>query len=217
MPVVNPQPQRTIVYVDGFNLYFGVLKGRPSLRWFDIPSFMDRIRPNDRVTNINYFTAIVDPDEATSRKARQLLYIKALKTSERVQVIYGKYQKRGVKCKASCREEYEVPEEKKTDVGIAVRMMSDAIDGAMDRIVLVSGDSDLEPALKWIRARYPTIEITVYVPEDEQDQGMRRNDSFRHLGITAGILPTKNILAFQFPDSIPMGNGRSLRRPPEWA
>lgn len=216
MPPVHSQPQRTIVYVDGFNLYFGVLKARPNLKWFDIPSFMDNIRRGDIVTKVKYFTAIVDPDEETLRQARQKLYIQALNRNDRVEVIYGKYQEREVCCKAHCRQNYFIPEEKKTDVSIAVHMVSDAIDGQMERIVLVSGDSDLEPALKWIRKRFVHIPISVYVPEFEPDGRMRRNDSYRHLGIDTTILPTKNILAFQLPESIALGSGRSLRRPTEW-
>ncbi len=57
-----------------------------------------------------------------------------------------------------------MPEEKRTDVNIAVYMLDDAYQGRCDRIVLVSGDSDLVPAIRMVRARFPSIKTTVYVP-----------------------------------------------------
>jgi hypothetical protein len=121
-----------------------------------------------------------------------------------------------VSCRARCRDRYEVPEEKKTDVGIAVHMISDAIDGLMDRIILLSGDSDLEPAVEWIRKRHPTIKITVYLPQTPGDSKPRRNDTYSRMGVDAKPLPTADLQRFQFPDKVDLGSGRSVERPKEW-
>ena len=51
---------RTAVYVDGFNLYYGALKGRP-YRWLDLGRMCDLILKEHKVTRIRYFTAIVKP------------------------------------------------------------------------------------------------------------------------------------------------------------
>jgi len=47
---------RTNVYVDGFNLYYGCLKGTP-YRWLDLDAFCHRLLPRDRIHRIRYFTA----------------------------------------------------------------------------------------------------------------------------------------------------------------
>ena len=39
---------------------------------------------------------------------------------------------------------------KKTDVNIAVNLLDDALRGLTDSMVIVSGDSDLEPAVEWV-------------------------------------------------------------------
>ena len=36
---VPGQMQRANVYIDGFNLFYGALKGRPSLKWLDLAAF----------------------------------------------------------------------------------------------------------------------------------------------------------------------------------
>lgn len=215
-PAPPPRP-RAMVYVDGFNLYFGVLKERPATKWLDLQSFMDSLRINEEVKGIRYFTALVDPHKHTSpTRDRQKRYHQALSSCQRVEVIHGKYQLRGVNCRARCRETYEVPEEKKTDVGIAVRMISDVIDGLLDRLILISGDSDLEPAVAWIRTRYPAIKITVYIPQSPGDTTPRRNDTYRSMGVDAKPLPTGEIHRFQFPNTVELGSGRRVERPREW-
>ena len=45
-----------IVYVDGFNLYYGSLKRTP-YKWLDLGRLCARMLPNDRVIAIKYYTA----------------------------------------------------------------------------------------------------------------------------------------------------------------
>ena len=216
-PSKDPVRKKAMVYVDGFNLYFGILKGEPSLKWLNIQKFMDFLRPDEEVVGVNYFTAEVDPLKHKSvSRDRQKRYLSALRSCSRIKVITGKYQMREVSCRAKCRERYEVPEEKKTDVSIAVHMISDAIDGLMERIVLVSGDSDLEPAVEWIRKRHPEIKITVYIPQNPDDPKQRRNDTYQKMGVDAKALPTTDIRRFLFPRKLDLGSGRSVERPNEW-
>ncbi len=216
-PEAAPARKKAMVYVDGFNLYFGILQGSPNLKWLNLQSFMDFLRPDEEVVGVRYFTAMVDPQKHQSvSRDRQKRYLQALGSCSRIKVVNGKYQMREVSCRARCGDRYEVPEEKKTDVGIAVQMISDAIDGLMDRIVLVSGDSDLEPAVEWIRKRHPEIKITVYIPQDPGDAKQRRNDTYRNMGVDAKPLPTADIHRFQFPNKVDLGSGRTVERPTKW-
>jgi len=48
----------TNVYVDGFNLYYGCLRGTP-YKWLDLDALCRRLFPRDRINRIRYFTAIV--------------------------------------------------------------------------------------------------------------------------------------------------------------
>ena len=55
MPAAKP---RTAVYIDGFNLYYGALKGT-SHKWLDLDRYFRLLRPNDDLQCIRYFTAMV--------------------------------------------------------------------------------------------------------------------------------------------------------------
>ena len=50
---------KAVIYVDGFNLYYGCLKGTP-YRWLDLQAFAQKMLPRDEIAGIKYFTAIVD-------------------------------------------------------------------------------------------------------------------------------------------------------------
>jgi hypothetical protein len=47
---------KTNVYIDGFNLYYGAVKGTP-YRWLDLSALCHHMLPNDDIRAIKYFTA----------------------------------------------------------------------------------------------------------------------------------------------------------------
>ncbi|GAJ22676.1 unnamed protein product, partial [marine sediment metagenome] len=55
---------KTIVYVDGFNLYYGAVKDT-SLKWLNIHRMCELHLPKDRIVGVKYFTAkiISRPDD----------------------------------------------------------------------------------------------------------------------------------------------------------
>lgn len=73
---------RTSVYVDGFNLYYGALKGTP-FKWLDMVSLFDKVlQPRHRILRVKYFTARVSGTPADpSKPQRQDIYLRALQTS----------------------------------------------------------------------------------------------------------------------------------------
>ncbi len=51
---------RTIVYVDGFNLYFRLLQKRPALKWLNIKALAERLlKPTNQIVAVRYYTARV--------------------------------------------------------------------------------------------------------------------------------------------------------------
>ena len=50
-------------------------------------------------------------------------------------------------------------------------MLDDAYQHQAERMVLVSGDSDLVPAIRTIQERFPTIQVVVYVPARDPRRG----------------------------------------------
>ncbi|MCY4672448.1 MAG: NYN domain-containing protein [Bacteroidetes bacterium] len=70
---------RTIVYVDGFNLYYGSLRNT-SFKWLDLPLlFKTILDPDHDIQLVRYFTAKVKPakDDQLAPQ-RQDVYLRAL-------------------------------------------------------------------------------------------------------------------------------------------
>lgn len=71
---------RTIVYIDGLNLYYRALK-RTAHRWLDIEALSKAVLPsNCKIEAINYYTARVSGRVDQTTVQRQNVYLRALKT-----------------------------------------------------------------------------------------------------------------------------------------
>ena len=103
--------KRTIIYIDGFNLYYGLLRGRPEYKWLDLKKFSERlVSPDNIIVAVKYFTSRVNYDPKNpSSKEHQEIYLRALQKLGDVEIIEGYYQRQDAKmpfrfepCK-SCR------------------------------------------------------------------------------------------------------------------
>lgn len=82
---------RTRVYVDGFNLYYGALRGT-NFKWLDPLSLSRRLLPSEcAVEKVLYFTARVSGILDRSAPARQQVYLNALGTLPEVEVHFGSF------------------------------------------------------------------------------------------------------------------------------
>jgi uncharacterized LabA/DUF88 family protein len=170
------EKMRTTIYIDGQNLYFSCLKGT-AYKWLDLDALLAGIvraqcHESD-VIAIRYFTSLIkgsfSPGGQRSCNA-QAEYIRALKCNPLISVIEGRFSAQSIHALRhaippdhSNRVRIWRLEEKETDVSIAVEMYRDARDGRIDQIVLVSNDSDLAPALRFVRED-TDIRIGVILP-----------------------------------------------------
>lgn len=175
--------RRTGVYVDGYNLYYGRLRGS-AFKWLDLVKLVEDVLvkrdQNESLRGVHLFTAHALANFATHGAASveaQAAYHRALqaKYGERFTVTYGKHSfdrdgsllpefVAGKPYDRSKRTRVWHLEEKKTDVNMAICMYRHAAKGLYDRIILVSNDSDAEPALQAIREDFPHIMVGVIVP-----------------------------------------------------
>jgi uncharacterized LabA/DUF88 family protein len=82
---------------------------------------------------------------------------------------------------------YQMPEEKRTDVNIALHMLNDAFLDVCDVFVLVSGDSDLVPVLNLTESKYPEKSINVYVPFQSHAKDRGASTEIRNAADKDGI------------------------------
>ena len=206
--------RRTAIYIDGFNLYYGALKGTP-YKWLDLDRYFRLLRPNDDLQCIRYFTAMVNGPT----RPNQETYLRALATTPLVTPILGKFKNKRVKCALpgcsySGSRFFQTPEEKRTDVNIAVYMLDDAYQDVCDHMLLVSGDSDLVPAVRTVSMRFPAKQITVYVPAQHPTRGSAvelRTAANRSRELPLNLLPHA-----QFPPTVSDGAGGLIAKPASW-
>ena len=208
--IVATKP-RTIVYIDGFNLYYGAVKGTP-FKWLNLQRYFTSIRQADEIVAIKYFTAMV----RGSAETRQRTYLAALATCPLVEVVLGAFKNRRVTCSYSdCAtttpgdRRFSMPEEKRTDVNIAIYMIDDAYQDECDNLVLVTGDSDLVPAVKLIRSRFQSKRVTLYVPARVPQRG--HAVELRTAAHVDRLLPLNMMPKMQFPARVADGSGNSNR------
>ena len=107
-----------------------------------------------------------------------------------------------------------MPEEKRTDVQIALTMARDAWEKTCEQMILVSGDSDLVPAVNLVKEIAPGTKITVYVPARHQARGAAVE--LRGAADKDRILPNNLFQHCQFSATLKDGEGRNISKPPTW-
>jgi len=149
---------KTIVYVDGFNLYYGAVKNSPH-KWLNILKLCQLLLPKNQIIKIKYFTALVsarpgDPDQPN----RQQIYLRALRTIPNLEIIYGHFLEHKIMMpladppiKGPRYVKVIRTEEKGSDVNIAAHMINDGHNHVYEVAVILSNDSDLVEPVKIVR------------------------------------------------------------------
>lgn len=142
--------QRCIVFIDGSNFYFKLKDlGLHNLLTFDFSKFVIFLGRSQRIANSCYYVGRIRQDRtAHSQKlfdGQQKLL--GLLKKHKVSYSFGYL----LKSKGVYRE-------KGVDVQIAVDMLVAAYEDLCDRIVLVSSDTDLAPAIKKTREKGKIVE-----------------------------------------------------------
>jgi len=168
---------RTYVYVDGFNFYYGCLKGN-SHKWVNIAQLCQYLLPQNEILQIRYFTARVtarpgDPDQPV----RQQTYFRALRTLPNVSIILGHFlshERSLPRSPVTNPPEYVrvmKTEEKGSDVNVAAHLLLDVLEQRVDAAVVISNDSDLKFPVQTARDRVPVGTIN---PTKNQTAGKLR-------------------------------------------
>lgn len=99
-------------------------------------------------------------------------------------------------------------------MNIGIFMLDDAYQGFFDHAILVSGDSDLVPAINMVRTRFPNKQVTVYVPSRNAIRGAAvelRAAASKHRDLPLNLLATA-----QLPTILPDGAGGRIVKPVSW-
>ena len=170
----------TIVYIDGFNLYYS-LKNTP-YKWLNISKLVESVLDPrwHKIIKIKYFTARSPFSESAHR---QEFYLKAIRTLQNVEIIFGKFKKRDLKASLVISDfrkleqvkqivggsliQFQKYEEKETDVNIATHIIYDCCKENISSIALLSNDTDLKLPLWFARKQLKKRVVTITPTEME--------------------------------------------------
>lgn len=213
---------RAAVYIDGFNLYYGIrammrARGAGELRWLDILELSRKLLPRDDIVVVRYFTALVEdrPDEPGAA-ARQRAYLRALGTLPAVELHFGTFRTRRVRLprsnpKAGEPRTVEVlrTEEKGSDVNLATYLLLDGFQDRYDVAAVVTNDSDLVEPIRVVQ-EHLRKEVFVVTPQPPMVNELRRVTT-RVRDLRPGV-----VARCQLPVPVIDAQGREIRPPSTW-
>lgn len=216
---------RTIVYVDGFNLYYGACRAA-GRKWLDLGALCRRLLPKDEIVETAYCTANVRKSARNSRKQdRQRVYHRALETVPDLKIHRGRFLPKEVTGFLVDAAPDERPkrtvrtfEEKGTDVNLASLMLSDGFRGRYEQAVLISNDSDLKMPVEILRSQLD-LQVVVINPV------LKRRGRKRSKALSPNPLPSngafiqlraKHVEDCQFPTELRSPTGARIVKPTGW-
>jgi uncharacterized LabA/DUF88 family protein len=200
--------EKVIVYIDGFNLYFGPKSRRwARFLWLDLNKMAQSLlKSNQTLVRVKYFTSRIRLPH--DKAARQNTFLEALETLPNLDIFYGNYQINKRTCR-NCGSIDRVKNEKMTDVNIATEMLTDAFLGKFDTALLISGDGDLTTPVKRIADTAGKRVVLVYPPD-------RRSFALESVATAHIFLGRQHLVDSQFPLHVRKANGFILNRPAVW-
>jgi len=208
-------PVRTNVYVDGFNLYYGSVKGT-AYKWLNIAKMCRYLLPaHYEIHRVRYFTALIQPrPDDPHRLDRQRVFIRALETLPGLTVHYGQFLVTTTRMPlahppAGGPRTVEIlkTEEKGSDVNLATHLVADAYEKDFEAAVVITDDSDLAEPISLVRRRLGH-HVTVLSPRGTSRQLSRVATRFRKITVEA-------LANSQFPLTLTDANG-TITKPAGW-
>jgi len=164
------------------------------------------------LNKIYYFSALAEHLEATDPHIT-LRHKKFLKCLEDTGVIINlsRFKAKGIKCPdPSCGNFFVKHEEKETDVAIAAKLLEILFNDECDTAVLVTGDTDLAPAVKTAYKLFPSKRILFAFPYQ------RKNRELSKLAPGSFGINKNQYVKHQFPDPYKLNDGALISKPPSW-
>lgn len=224
------QASRIAVYVDGFNLYYGLFHfpgARPtSEKWLNIVELANRTCAQrgsaGSVDMVRYCTSEVLPSQDDpDQPIRQRQYLNALDSLPQVEIVLGLFKERSRAAKLfGPKGSIQKPtihvsqrEEKGSDVNLATYMVRDAALNLFDLALVISNDSDLKSAVHIARNDFGK-EVWVATPHF---RNRKANIELQRVSDRYFWLDVSLLTQSQFPPEVRDPGGIVVaRRPKEW-
>lgn len=126
-----------------------------------------------------------------------------------IALILGRFKPKFVHCNL-CGRLSEHHEEKETDVAVSVELLEVLHRDEADTIAIVTGDTDIAPALRTARRLFPAKRIWLVLPYK------RRNNELARLADGYCYIRKERYAQHQWPPTMRLPSGRVVVRPQGW-
>ena len=210
---------RTIFLADGFNLYHSLIEAARDAgvtsKWLDLKSLCSSFLPlvgraaGERATleRIHYFSA-PPTHRSQGKQRRHALYVRCLRATG-VNVELARFKPKQIWC-PNCQSKFTAHEEKETDVAIATRLFEICHSDEAETVVLLTGDTDLAPAVRTCKRLFATKLILFAFPYK------RTNSELVQISPGSFSIKRRSCLRHQFPDPVVLPDGTSIQKPSNW-
>lgn len=223
---------KSIIYIDGYNLFYGCLK-HSSDKWLDLKVlFFDRIlasqNAQSELAGIKFFTADIRSKVASQGQAAQIAqqhYHRALTClyPDTLKIIKGYYSLEKARLLAyqqppdkDRRVEVWKLEEKQTDVNIALQAYRDVVKGHAEQLIFVSNDTDLAPALAAVREDFGCqVQIGVIIPTRKSSRRPGNTQLSQYANWTRSHITDEELASAHLPPHIPTRK-KTIVKPAYW-
>lgn len=210
---------RIAFIVDGFNLYHSLVDAQKHLKkgtkWLDLrklcssyfPLIQERTGSRPFLESIHYFSA--SPTHRNSdRVFRHALYMDCLRATG-VSIRLGRFKRKRVTCR-NCNSIFTAHEEKESDVAIGVKLIDLCYRDECDIAVIISGDTDLLPAVEICKSNCPSKAIFFAFPYK------RKNKELEKHATGSFTIKPEAYRRCQLPYSFTDSDGNQLTKPSRW-
>ena len=154
--------KKAACYIDGLNLYHRI-RNNPGAN-INLASLARSLgQPDTEVLKICYFAAYAKWRRRDFRKHQAHV---ARPEASGVKCILSPFSSRNRDC-THCGRRQSIYEEKQTDVRMSLQILQDAEDDVFDVAFILSGDSDIVPAVQAVKNRHPNRKVLVVLPKGQ--------------------------------------------------
>ena len=207
---------RTTFLVAGFNLYHSIVDIAKddigcNVKWLDIyalcKSYLHLIGKHTTIESVYYFSALAyhlnDPDVIERHED----YIKCLAETV-INVQLSRFKEKTI---TDSHGGKIIPhEEKETDVAIASQLFEVLYKGICDSVVIITGDTDLAPAVKTAKKLFPNKYVIFAFPYN------RKSEELATLAPGSFKIRNGSYIKHQFPNPFKLSNGTEIFKPLSW-
>lgn len=219
--------KKTSIYIDGYNLYHAVHSLQKNyLKWVNLMVLAQEFAQpdNHEIVRCQFFTAFPH-HKSINVQQRYSAYVMAVEYYG-VQVIEGNFKRKIISYQHNGKSyTRKTHEEKESDVNLSLAILEDAYERISDKIIVITNDSDIAPAIHMARKKNSSLMVNVITPPLIKtkranydllnacgDINKAGKQVFYHTRMIKEVHLAYNLM----PETITLNNGELLHMPKEY-